>query len=122
MIKFQRIARKRKQEGRKSLTDDERAYYHHGMRVMRPIMEKFRAWVNDPATQAGFAAYEAMSPEDQERYGEWTPAQLAAFLPLLEELDPCSGDVLERVRVMHEVRGRGRRHRARRSGGLALAQ
>jgi hypothetical protein len=92
VVRFLKIARKRKERGRESLTDEERAYYHRGMRAFRPFLEKFAEWANDPGTQGAMDAYERMSPEDRERFGDWKPAELYAFLPLLED-EPEDEDV-----------------------------
>ena len=85
LIRFSRIARKRKEHGRESLTDEERAYYHQCMRTMRPMLKKLSETVNDPRFQEGYAAWERMTPEEQEKYEDWTPVQLQAFLQLIEQ-------------------------------------
>lgn len=80
-----RIARKREELGRASLTEDERRFYHQSMKTMRPVFDSLSKSAKDPDTQEGLAAYRQMSPEEQERYGTWTPAQLAVLLPLIDD-------------------------------------
>ena len=41
-----------------------------------------------PGYKAGMAAFKRLSPEDQERFRDWTPGQLQAFLPLLADEPP----------------------------------
>ena len=90
---FLRIAEKREELGRQSLTEDERAYYHECMRTLRPIAKKLADMAKDPRFQEGHAAWEQMTPEEKVKYGDWTPVQLQAFLPLLADEPPDEDEI-----------------------------
>ena len=80
-----RIAKKREELGEESLTEDERAFHDQCMTALRPVFEKLSDTLKDPRWQEGYAAWEQMTPEEQEKYEDWTPVQLQAFLPLIED-------------------------------------
>jgi hypothetical protein len=50
-------------------------------------LDTLKAQMDQPEAIAGLEAFESLSPEDQQRFGEWTPAELFAVLSVLDLKD-----------------------------------
>jgi hypothetical protein len=83
---FLRVAKKEKSEGRDALSDGE-LYMLAGTRAV--LGRVARRALGDKQQQAEMAAafelFKSLPPEEQEKYEDWTPQQLQALWPLIEE-------------------------------------
>jgi hypothetical protein len=71
-----RIERKAKEHGRGALETWELM----ALTRFEERLSGLKLELSSPEAQEGFEMWEALSPEDQERYADWTPRQLYAFI------------------------------------------
>jgi hypothetical protein len=88
--------RKMRDSGWDSLSPRERAAIEGGTELLKRlnnssgfqrVLDSLIAQSEQPETMAGLKVFESLSPEDQERFRDWTPAQLRAVISVLDLKD-----------------------------------
>ena len=79
-----RIVAKAARDGVEALTPEERELYDELAAAAQQMVANVTPEKRE-AMKNGFEAYQAMSWADRLRYENWKPAELWAFLPLVEE-------------------------------------
>jgi hypothetical protein len=79
-----RIAKKGQAGGRDALTDDE-LFLLAGFGALAGRAVAGRTEQQRADTKEGFEIFESLPAEEQEKYEDWTPAELQALWPLLKE-------------------------------------
>jgi hypothetical protein len=88
--------RKMQESGWDNLSPREREVVEGGTEAINRLRESpgfqrsldtLKAQLDQPETIAGLEAFESLSPKDQERFSDWTPAQLFAVLSVLDLKD-----------------------------------
>jgi hypothetical protein len=88
---FSRVEKKKRELGIESLTDEEREILRVGQEFADRFFSKLPpGYLDEMKRTIGAYArmkdtYEALPPEDQMRYGDWSVAHLEVFLPLIAE-------------------------------------
>jgi hypothetical protein len=86
---IKRLTEKRQMFGEDALTDDE-LYTLGCFKAFTAVIKRNilgRTEQERADLFRGWELFEKLSPEDQERYADWTPQQFLAFHPLLDEDD-----------------------------------
>jgi hypothetical protein len=87
MGEIKRLSDKKQRFGEDALTDDE-LYTLGCFKAFTAVMKRSmlgRTKQERADRLKGWELFQQLSPEDQERYSDWTPEQFLAFHPLLDE-------------------------------------
>jgi hypothetical protein len=81
-----RLAKKQKLEGRDALTDDELYVLAGATAVLGRYARRALGTKQNRADMvAGFEIFKGLSPEEREKYEDWTPQQLQVIWSLIQE-------------------------------------
>jgi pyrroloquinoline quinone (PQQ) biosynthesis protein C len=79
-----RIAKKKQDLGEDALTNEE-LYMHAGFTAVATRLLLGRTEQQRADLKEGWEIFQSLSPEEQEKYNDWTPKQLQALWPFLKE-------------------------------------
>jgi hypothetical protein len=81
-----RITKKAHQLGRDALEPWERDLLDEFEVKIEPLKAQLREGLLHPDSIEGRRLWEALPPGQREQYADWTPRQLLAFMPLLDDV------------------------------------
>jgi hypothetical protein len=81
-----RITKKAQEFGRDALEPWERDILDEFQELMERLRPQLEEGLLHPDSIEGHRLWEALPPRQREQYADWTPRQLLAFMPLLDDV------------------------------------